>query len=211
MTSAEPLNEILDLRIQISDGFYPVRLDEDLESDAWAREVVADVAAQSGSVDHEDSLVGELEDLRIRLLAQLNPYLTAAVSVRPEDFMSLGVLLTFQVVDVEPDQGPDWYEENARALVEAGTPDALTLRLNTWQGEIPAGRFVGVHQVSQYLVPGDEPGWVESRTMFGVFPPNSNEMVQFTFTTADLATFVDMPAETQEIVSSLELDLGIAE
>lgn len=211
MTSAEPLNEILDLRIQISDDFYPVRLEEELGSDEWAREVVADVAAQSGSVDHEDSLVGELEDLRIRLLAELNPYLTAAVNVRAEGFMSLGVLLTFQVVETEPEQGPDWYEANARALVEQGAPRALTLRLDTWQGDIPAGRFVGVHQVSQYLAPDDESGWVESRTMFGVFPPNASEMVQFTFTTADLAAFADMPAETQEIVSSLELDLGIAE
>lgn len=210
MTSAEPLNDILDLRIQIPDGFYPVRLDEELESDVWAREVVADVAAQTGSVDHEDSLVGELGDLRIRLLAELNPYLTAAVSVRPEDFMSLGVLLTFQVVETEPSQGPEWYEANARALVEQGASDSLTLRLDTWQGEIPAGRFVGVHQVSQYLAPGDEPGWVESRTMFGVFPPHGAEMVQFTFTTADLATFADMPGVTQEIVSSLELDMGIA-
>lgn len=208
MTNGESLNEILDLRIQISDGFYPVRLDEDLDSDLWAREVVADVAAQTGSVDREDSLVTELEDLRIRLLAQLNPFLTAAVHVRPEVFMSLGVLLTFQVVETEPGQGADWYEANARTLVEQSAPDSSTLRLDTWQGDFPAGRFVGVHQVSQYFPLEAESGWVESRTMFGVFPPNANEMVQFTFTTADLATFGDMPAETQEIVKSLELDMG---
>ena len=208
MTTGESMNEILDLRIQISDGFYPVRLDEDLDSDEWAREVVADVATQTGSVDREDSLVSELEDLRIRLLAQLNPYLTAAVYVRPEVFMSLGVLLTFQVVGTEPGQGPDWYEENARALIAQAAPDSSTLKLDTWQGDLPAGRFVGVHQVSQYFPVDEESGWVESRTMFGVFPPNANEMVQFTFTTADLATFGDMPAETQEIVKSLELDMG---
>lgn len=208
MTSEPPLNEILDLRIQISDGFHPVRLDEDIDSSVWARRVVAEVTAETGAVDREGSFAGELEELRIRLLAQLNPYLTAAVYIRPDEFMSLGLLLTFQVVEMEPEQGPDWYEETARALTEQNAPDAFTLNFDTWQGDLPAGRFVGAHQVTEYSALGEESGWVEARTMFGVFPPNSTEMVQFTFTTADLATFGDMRAETQLIVASLELDLG---
>ncbi|QYF72693.1 hypothetical protein [Cryobacterium sp. PAMC25264] len=211
MTSDAPLNEILDLRIQISDGFHPVRLEEDIDSATWAREVVAEVTAQTGSLDHEDSMLGQLEELRIRLLAQLNPYLTAAVHIRPEEFMSLGLLLTFQVVEMEPEQGPDWYEQTARELAAETAADAFTLNFETWQGELPAGRFVGAHQVTEYFAAGDEIGWVEARTMFGVFPPNSTEMVQFTFTSADLATFGDMRAETQLIVGSLELDLGPTE
>lgn len=209
--SDAPLNEILDLRIQISDGFHPVRLDDDIDSATWAREVVAEVASQTGSVDDNDSVLAQLEELRIRLLAQLNPFLTAAVHIRSQDVMSLGLLLTFQVVEMEPEQGPDWYEKTARELSEDSAPDAFTLNFETWRGELPAGRFVGAHQVTEYFGSGDEMGWVEARTMFGVFPPNSTEMVQFTFTTADLATFGDMRAETQLIVSSLELDLGVAE
>ncbi|WP_120339350.1 hypothetical protein [Cryobacterium soli] len=209
--SDAPLNEILDLRIQISDGFHPVRLDDDIDSATWAREVVTEVSSQTGSVDDNDSVLAQLEELRIRLLAQLNPFLTAAVHIRSQDVMSLGLLLTFQVVEMEPEQGPDWYEKTARELSEDSAPDAFTLNFETWQGELPAGRFVGAHQVTEYFGSGDEMGWVEARTMFGVFPPNSTEMVQFTFTTADLATFGDMRAETQLIVSSLELDLGVAE
>ncbi len=208
MTSESPLNEILDLKIQISDGFHPVRLDEDIDSDVWARAVVAEVTAETGSVDHEGSCAGELEELRIRLLSQLNPYLTAAVYIRPQDFMSLGLLLTFEVVELEPGQGPDWYEQTAHALTAQTAPDAFTLNFDTWRGDLPAGRFVGAHQVTEYSAPGEQNGWVEARTMFGVFPPNSTEMVQFTFTSADLASFGDMRNETQLIVASLELDLG---
>lgn len=211
MTSATPVNEILDLRIQISEGFYPVLLNEDLDSEVWARDVVTAVAAQTGSRDHEDSMLGELTDLRIRLLAQLDPYLTAAVYVRPQRFMSLGVLLTFEIMEMEPGQGPDWYENNARTLIAETAGNVLTISADTWQGEVPAGRFVGAHQVSEYAAVDEEPGWVEARTIFAVFPPNSLEMVLFTFTTADLATFGDMPAETQLIVESLELDLGPVE
>jgi hypothetical protein len=188
-----------------------VRLDDDIDSATWAREVVTEVSSQTGSVDDNDSVLAQLEELRIRLLAQLNPFLTAAVHIRSQDVMSLGLLLTFQVVEMEPEQGPDWYEKTARELSEDSAPDAFTLNFETWQGELPAGRFVGAHQVTEYFGSGDEMGWVEARTMFGVFPPNSTEMVQFTFTTADLATFGDMRAETQLIVSSLELDLGVAE
>ena len=208
MTSPTPVNEILDLRIQISSGFYPVLLNEEVGSAEWARDVVALVASETSAVDHEDSLVTELEDLRIRLLSQLNPYLTAAVSVRPEKIMSLGALLTFEIVDTEPGQGPDWYEEHAKTLVAQPSPEAFTISMNTWRAEITAGDLVGVHQVVEYRQQDDDAGWVEARTVFGVFPPHAAEMVQFTFTTADLNTFGDMRVETQAIVASLELELG---
>jgi hypothetical protein len=200
--------EIRDLKIMIPERFYPVRLDEDIDSDQWAHEVVAQVAREHGSEDHENSVVAELEELRIRLLATLNPLLTAAVYIRPEQFMSVGALLTFQIAGIEPGQDAAWFEAEARALTSQAAPEAHTVGFDTWQEDIPAGALVGVHQVLEYLAPDLDTGWVEARTVFGVFPRNATEMVQFSFTTADLAAFGDMRVETQQIVSSLELSLG---
>ncbi|WP_394770566.1 hypothetical protein [Lacisediminihabitans sp.] len=208
MTRGETELEIVDLRIQIPERFYPVRLDEDIDSDEWAASVVAAVAADFDSVDHEDSLVGELEDLRIRLLAGLNGYLTAAVYVRPERFMSLGCLLTFQIVEIEAGQDPDWFEATARELVAEEAPGARTIGFEAWRSTIAAGELVGIHQVIEYTEPGVEFGWVEARTVFGVFPEGSGDIVQLIFTTSDLAAFGDMRVETQAIVESLEVEIG---
>jgi len=198
---------IADLTVSVPDGFYPVRLDEDIESEDWAREVVARAEADSGAMDHEDSLRDELFDLRIRLLAQLNPYLTAAVYIRREQFLSLGALMTFQVVEVEPEHDAAWFEREAREIASSEESEGHTILFDTWQHPAPAGTVAGVHQVVEYLAPGVEDGWIEARTVFGVFPPGSNEIVHFTFTTADLAAFGDMPAETESIVASLSIEL----
>jgi len=208
VTRGEAALEIVDLRIQIPERFYPVRLDEDIDSDEWAASVVAAVAEDFDSVDHEGSLSGELEDLRVRLLAGLNGYLTAAVYVRPERFMSLGCLLTFQIVETDAGQDPDWFEATARSLVAEQEPGARTIGFDAWRATIDAGRLVGIHQVIEYTEPGVEFGWVEARTIFGVFPPGSGDMVQLTFTTSDLAAFGDMRVETQGIVESLEVEIG---
>jgi hypothetical protein len=202
-----PAIGIADLTVSVPDGFYPMRLDEDIDSEVWAQEVVTHAEAESGAVDHEDALRDELFDLRIRLLAQLNPYLTAAVYVRREQFLSLGALMTFQVVEVEPEHDPAWFEREARAIASSEDAEGHTILFDTWQHPAPAGTVAGVHQVVEYLAPGVEDGWIEARTVFGVFPPGSHEMVHFTFTTADLATFGDMPAETESIVASLSIEL----
>ena len=199
---------ISDLTVSVPDGFYSVRLDEDIDSEEWAREVVAEAETQSGAVDHEDALRDELFDLRIRLLAQLNPFLTAAVYLRREQFLSLGALMMFQVVEVEPENDPAWFVREAREIASSEDAEGHTILFDTWQHPAPAGTVAGVHQVVEYLAPGIEEGWVEARTVFGVFPPGSTEMVHFTFTTADLAAFGDMPAETESIVASLSIELG---
>jgi hypothetical protein len=199
---------ISDLTVTVPDGFYSVRLDEDIDSEEWAREVVAEAEAESSAVDHEDALRDELFDLRIRLLAQLNPFLTAAVYLRREQFLSLGALMMFEVVEVEPENDPAWFVREAREIASSEDAEGHTILFDTWQHPAPAGTVAGVHQVVEYLAPGIEEGWVEARTVFGVFPPGSTEIVHFTFTTADLAAFGDMPAETESIVASLSIELG---
>lgn len=204
---------IRDFSVSIPEGFYPMLLDDEVASEDWARDVVARAEADLGSADHEGAVEAELAELRLRLLAQLNPYLTAAVYLRPEHFLSVGAVMTFQVAEVEADQDAAWFLREARELAGDPDSDGTTILFDGWEHVIPSGRLAGIHQVVEYLddpaEPGDAPeeGWVEARTVFGVFPPGADEMVHFTFTTADLNAFGDMPAETESIVASLSIEL----
>ncbi|WP_158865639.1 hypothetical protein [Leifsonia sp. AG29] len=200
---------IRDFSVSIPEGFYPMLLDEEVTSEDWARDVVRRASDELGGSDPDGTLEGELADLRLRLLAQLNPYLSAAVYLRPQGFLSVGAVMTLQLAAIEPHHDAAWFLTEARELAADPDSEGHTLLFDGWRHEIAGGPLAGVHQVVEYL---DDPdagseGWVEARTVFGVFPPGADEMVHVTFTTADLAAFGDMPAETESIVATLRVEL----
>ncbi|WP_331901784.1 hypothetical protein [Lacisediminihabitans sp.] len=150
-------------------------------------------------------LADQLVELRRQLTAQDDPFLTAAVSLRPELYLTIGCLLTTSRVELGPDDTPDSFETMLTDSVRRLAPGSRTRAAETWQVDSPAGRTVGLlHRIEYRLLEADE-GWIELRAMFGVFPTGCSEMVTFTFTVSDLGTFGDMRAETQQIVDTLRV------
>ncbi|GAB3411442.1 hypothetical protein GCM10027515_33010 [Schumannella luteola] len=208
MPTDQRSHEIADLRIGIPQDFYAVRLDEaQLDSASWANTVIAEASEDSPGAALGPGLADELADLRRRLLGQLNPWQVAAVHLRAAPDLIVAGYLTFQILDIDEGQDAAWFAAEAQRLSEAADQtEVRSLLFESWVGDLPAGPFAGVHQVFEQL--GDErDGWVEGRTVFGVFPPNATQMVQIIVTVEDLAAFPDMPADTQRIAETLEVDL----
>jgi hypothetical protein len=44
--------------------------------------------------------------------------------------------------------------------------------------------------------------------LFGIFPDESQDMIQLTFTTEDFGEYADMRAETQAVVDTLSVKTG---
>jgi hypothetical protein len=199
--------EIIDYDFDVPTDFYPVPLDaaEDVDSTRWALGVVDDVALTAANPGNPGDIVEELVELRTRLLGLQNPWLTAAVSVRPEKYLTIGALLMVQQLAMDDDDGPDGFEQLARQESERMRPGARSRDLTIWRDEIPAGELVGLYQRIEFTEPGQPEGQLSERTMFGVFPTGSSDMLQFTFTSDDFAAFGDMRAETQAIVATLSV------
>ena len=74
-----------------------------------------------------------------------------------------------------------------------------------WRDGTTTGAMVGGFQRFETVDLGAGIGTVEDRTIFGVFPEGSREMIRLEFRTAELALFEDMPEETAA-VPELEVD-----
>lgn len=175
------------------------------DSSEWAARLIEDVTSLSDAPLEVGDLAAQLVELRRQLTGRDDPYLTAAVSLRPELYLSIGCLLTTSRVELEPDDTPDSFETMLTESVRRLAPGSKTRSAETWQVDSPAGRTVGLlHRIEYRLLEADE-GWIELRAMFGVFPAGCTEMITFTFTVSDLGTFGDMRAETQQIVDTLRV------
>ncbi|MGO4691333.1 hypothetical protein [Glaciibacter sp. 2TAF33] len=207
MTAGIRSVEIIDYDFDVPADFYPVQLDaaEDIDSTRWALGVVDDVALNAPASGDVGDIALQLAELRTRLLGQQNPWLSAVVSVRPEKYLTIGALLMVQQLAMDEDDGPDGFEQLARQESERMRPGARSRDLVIWRDEIPAGEVVGLYQRVEFTAPGQPEGRLSERTMFGVFPPGSTDMLQFTFTCDDFGAFGDMRAESQAIVATLSV------
>jgi hypothetical protein len=207
MTAGIRSVEITDYDFDVPADFYTVPLDaaEDVDSAQWARGVADDVAVNAADAGDPGDIVVQLAALRTQLLGQRNPWLTAAVSVRPESYLTIGALLVVQQLVMDEDDGADGFEQLARQESGRMRPGARSRDLTIWRDEISAGELVGLYQRIEFTELGQPEGRLSERTMFGVFPPGSTDMLQFTFTCDDFAAFSDMRAETQAIVATLSV------
>jgi hypothetical protein len=200
-----------DYRLDVPENWYPVPLDGQLTLENWARETVQD-AARLGSLEPQAAAAGELLQLAERFSAEHehNPFLSAAVMMRIDETVSVGAVLTYQLVDLDEDDGPAAFEAQLAEFGAQYVPGMRVRALESWRAQVAAGELVG----AQYLVESREIGetgaWLEQRTLFGVFPSEAAEMLTFSFTSSDMAAFADMRSETQAIVESLQVDLVAA-
>lgn len=202
--------EILSHDFDVPVNFYPIPLvaAASLDSTVWAQSVVDDVGAAAINPGVPGVLVKELAELRTRLLGQRNPWLTAAVSIRPEAVLSIGCVLQSQQLAMDPDDGPDAFEQVIRDGSTAMRPGVRSRDLEVWRDTIPAGELVGVFQRMEFIELHEMLGGVSERTVFGIFPKDSSDMIQMTFTSEDFGAFADIRAETQEIVATLRVETG---
>ena len=206
-----------DIKVPLNFFAIPLIGDEEIDSARWARtvvdEVVAGLDASAGEFGTEEGdILAQLIELRRRLLAGQNAQLTAAVSIRPEGMMTIGCLLTTEQFSMDADDGPDTFEQMLTAGVCQLRPGARTRVAETWRSSTEVGEIVGLFHRIDFIELGEEEGTLEQRTIFGVFPPRSRDMIRFIFTVADFATFADMAVDTQAIVETLEVTLqGVAE
>jgi hypothetical protein len=201
--------EIVDYDFEVPVDYYPIPLHDDdpVDSTVWAQSVVQDVATVADDPGLPGSIVNDLAQVRVRLLGERNPRLVAAVSVRPENYLSIGALVTVQQLTMQDDDdGPETFEMLARGESTRMSPGARSRELELWRSEIPAGQLVGLYQRIEFIDPGDTDGRLSQRTVFAVFPPRSRDMVQFTFTCEDFGAFSNMRQQTQAIVSSLSVE-----
>ena len=206
-----------DIKVPLNFFAIPLLGDDEIDSGRWARDVVDAVVdgldAPTGEfATDEGDIIEQLVELRRRLLAGQNAQLTAAVSIRPEDVMTIGCLLTTEQFSMDADDGPDTFEQMLTEGVRQLRPGARTRVAETWRASTEVGEIVGLFHRIDFIELGEKEGTLEQRTIFGVFPPRSRDMIRFIFTVADFGTFGDMAADTQAIVETLEVTLqGAAE
>jgi hypothetical protein len=208
MSIARP-QEIVSYDFDVPPAYYPIPLDpdQDIDSVRWARGVVDDVLVTATRPGATGDVIDQLVEVRRRLLAEQNPWLTALVSLRPELEITIGAVVQVQQFPMDDDDTPDSFEAMLREGVAHPAPGTRTRVAETWRSQAEIGEIVGLFHRFDLRDLGDESGRLEQRTIFGVFPERSSDMIRFIFTVSDLATFEDMPKETQAIVESLRLTL----
>lgn len=202
--------EILRYDFDVPARFYTVPLspDEALGSAAWAQSITDDVLSGATEPGEPGDIVDQLVDLRTRLIGRGNPWLTAAVSVRPEHFLSIGALVLAEQLTMDADDGPDAFERLVREQATRMRPGARSRELQVWRHATSVGEVVGMFQRVDLTELDSETGRLSQRTLFGIFPDESQDMIQLTFTTEDFGEYADMRAETQAVVDTLSVKTG---
>jgi hypothetical protein len=209
VTSATRARGIATWTIDLPAGWFTVPMGE-LDAHAqteWIDGVVAQVEEMAVEPGSPSALRAQLGQMRGDLIARRNPWLNAAVLVRPESLMSIGCLLTTSVLGLEAGDGPDAFA----TLLERGfaEPDRGTRShdASVWRERIGVGELVGAYQRFDTVDYGEGVGMVEDRTIFGIFPDDSVDMVQLEFRAADLGTYRDMIEETSALVRTARVTL----
>ncbi|MEC5169124.1 hypothetical protein [Glaciihabitans sp. GrIS 2.15] len=210
MTSDRAL-EIVAFDFDVPADYHPVPLAgaEGLDSVRWARGVVDEIEQDVDSVGEVGDIVEQLAELRRQLLSQQDSWLSAAVSIRPEDELSIGCLVTAEQFAMDDDDGPEAFETMLREGTRVLAPGKRTRTADLWRSHSDVGEIVGMFHRFDVTDPGAVVARVEQRTIFGVFPPGSSDMIRFVFTVSDLATFDDMPRDTQAIVERLTVTTAV--
>ena len=106
---------------------------------------------------------------------------------------------------MDGDESPDDFGTMLTDGVAHPAPGTRTRVAETRRSEARISEIVGIINRFDLRDMRDETGRLEQRTIFGVFPEQSSDMIRFIFTVSDLATFEDIPKETQAIGESLRI------
>jgi hypothetical protein len=208
--TTELSGEISDWTVDMPAGWFTVPMTELAahEESRWIEGIVDEVREMAAEPGSPTELRSQLSRVRAQLLARQSPWLNAAVLVRPEDVMSIGCVLLTSVLGLEAGDGPDAFEamlEDGFARPARGTH---THASRVWRDRIDAGELVGSYQRFEIVDFGEGIGTVEDRTIYGVFPDHSSDMIRLEFRAGDLAAFDDIIDATSTIVRSASVVLS---
>ena len=202
--------EVVDWTIDLSPGWFMMPLDElsPAEQSEWIDEVIAELRETAVEPGSPTALRSELAELRADLRRQQNPWLNAAVLIRPETVMTVGCLLLTSIIELEEGEGPDAFEAGVEEAFAHPARGTRTHSSRVWRERVDAGELVGSFQRFEIVDYGEGIGTVEDRTVFGVFPENCIELIRLEFRTWDLAAFADFIDETSVIARSARVALA---
>lgn len=208
MQPVTPPRVIADFSVDVPEHWYRVPTGTEVAGRTWARELAARLTTEQAATS---ALTAHLDSLREWTLRLEKPGMTSAVYVPQPDFGRASALLGFEVSDIALESSPGAPAASYLADLQAEAASAsagMTVRsFDSWREPVDAGELVGAHSVLAHgsLLEGE--GGLEERCVYGVFPTNCAEMVQFVFSTRDFSAFGSMPEETQAIVSTLRVSL----
>jgi len=199
-------SRILDFDFNVTTGWYGVDLDPAATS-RWAVDLSQDVVGDSGDADERTELRGELQGVRDRLVTIGDPYMRAAVLIPAGERARVRCVLAFRIT--EPDYGADPVRYEQELAADAGhvQPGERFDIVKTWNVPVNAGLAVGAYDLITYTDPGAEYGRTEGRTVIGVFPSGSSQIIEFVFTTAEPASFSDLVDVSMACVATLTVTL----
>jgi len=185
----------------LGDEWYYVEVDRGAE---WAEELARTIAT---TPEDRGSLAADLE-----IVAQSQAALAAQgagswVLLRPDAPGRSIATMTYGVSEAG-DTTPDAYEQMLASDEGHREPGVRIDQVRTWQVSIAAGVAVGAFNllsVSDLVADGV---MSQARTLFGVFPTGSSDVVEIGFTTDEIDQFDDFVTLTQGYVDSLVVELA---
>jgi hypothetical protein len=180
----------------------PLRIDSD---EAWATALAATLLPGGGPV--AEGLQFQLAKVQANVSGMDIDGMTAAVWVPDPESGYVTSAIGFALAPRAEDETPerillDFESDRGREM------DGTTfIEVETWRGDIAAGPFVAVRNLLSHLEDDGAEGWIEERTIFAILPPGANQIVQVFFSAESIGSFWNMPAQTQQIVATLTVQL----
>jgi len=202
---------IADYDFNVGDGWHGVDFDRD-DSPRWAEDLVQDVESGRASPSSEaerTALLAELRDVRIRLIAAQveQPGMLAAIQIPADDRPHVACVLVWRITNRQDDQTAETYQAALDADEGVRTPGERYDIVTTWAIAVDVGVAVGAYNVITYTDPGEAIGRTEARAVITVFVDKSSQIIEFVFTTQDLATYDDMVELSMGSIASLTVQL----
>lgn len=194
---------IAEFGVDLLDGWYPVPVDA--RATVWA-DGLCDEFEVGGEA--RASLAAELSRIHGAIERLDDPYLSSAVFVPRPGSGLVGCVLSFEATPTAEVGGAAEFETQLADVAAMSRAGLRVSEVQTWRDEVVAGALVGAAMLLEHREIGEALALVEDRRVYGVFPPESDEMVQFVFSTENFAAFTDMTAETTAIVSTLRVSLS---
>jgi hypothetical protein len=193
---------IADYDIGLTDDWHQVDLDPETSA-SWPGSLAARLASEEAATR---GLAARLAAVQETMRGMEAPQLTAAVWVPKPDSGDIASILAFGLVELVAGQDPALYRV-ALAADEGRSEDGVDfLDVRTWEARIDAGICVGAYNKIAHARPGT-PTVVEERTVFGVFPPRSKQMIECIFIAQSSSSYDDIVEQTQAVVGTVTVVL----
>ncbi|PWC06104.1 hypothetical protein [Mycetocola zhujimingii] len=193
---------IADYDIGLTDDWYPVDLDPETSS-RWPRGLAGELGLEG---EAKERLAERLATIQETMRRMPTPHLTTAVWIPEPTSGEVASILGFGLVTLADDQGPEVYLEALSSDEGRRELGVEFQNVQTWTAPVNAGFAVGAYNLIAHTELGEETR-VEERTVIGVFPPRSREMIECIFTAQSITSYDDIIQETMALVATIDVQL----